>query len=214
VPPKIVLQAVAALVVITFLGLTALHGVPNTLGEWLAPIGPAVLIAGIGLVVFDRYAWKWPGANHLVGRPVLDGTWHGELLSDWVDPETNQRIDPIPDVFLIVRQRYWSISIRQITKESESVSIGPELSRHADGVHQLTFLFSNVPKQQFRHRSQIHYGGAVISAPRSALDGLQGRYFTDRKTGGDMHFSDRYKTHIESHAAGLRLVATNPAHAQ
>jgi hypothetical protein len=211
VPPKAVLQTVAALVVLALLGLTALRGAPDSLNEWLAPIAPAVAVAWAGLLVFDRYAWRWPGIRKLTGRPGLHGTWHGRLASDWVNPKTNERVPPDPDVFLVIRQRFWSISVRQLTKESASASMTASLTSGEDGVHELVFIYGNKPKQEFRHRSEIHHGAAVLTAPRSVGDGIEGHYFTDRKTCGDLTFPTRYKHLGETHEAGRRLVEQRAA---
>jgi hypothetical protein len=210
-PPKVVLQTVAALVVLALVGLTAWRGAPDTAAEWIAPIAPSVAVAWAGLWAFDRYAWRWRGVRSLVARPVLDGTWHGELASDWVNPETRQRVEPDANVFLVVRQRYWSITVRMLTKESASASLRADLTKYEDGVHQLVYLYGNTPRQQFRHRSELHYGGAVLAAPRNHEDGIEGHYFTDRKTCGDMRFHARYPAHAETHSAALQLLSPERA---
>src|SRR4051794_39187360 len=85
---------------------------PQTLSEWIAPVGPAVTVAGLLLLAFNRWIWHFPGIRKLHGRPVLRGTWHGELASQWMDPETSRRVPPDPDVFLVVRQTFWTVSVR------------------------------------------------------------------------------------------------------
>ena len=206
-PPKVALQTVAVLVVLTLLGLTALRGAPDTVTEWIAPIAPAVAVGWAGLWLFDRYAWRWPGVRNVVGRPVLDGTWHGELASDWVNPKTGEGVPPDPNVFLVVRQRYWSVTVRMHTKESSSASLRADLAKHEDGVHQLVYLYGNTPRQPFRYRSELHYGGAVLCAPKDPSHGIEGHYFTDRKTCGDMRFHTHYSTYVETHAHAMRLLA-------
>src|SRR4051794_28626986 len=116
-PAKIVLQVVAGLVVAALFVATGIRGhAPQNSSEWLSPVGPAVAVAGVGLWLFDRFVWRWPGISKLTGRPVLHGPWQGELASDWNDPETRQRTPPDPNVFLVVRQRFWQISARLLTK--------------------------------------------------------------------------------------------------
>lgn len=205
-PPRAALYAVAALVVIGLLLDSALRGhSPETLAEWLAPIGPAVTAAVVGLWIFDRWGWRQFGVRHLTGRPVLHGTWHGELASDWIDPSTGKAIDPDPDVFLVVRQRFWSVSARLLTNESKSCSLFAKLTADADGVCQLIYVYDNRPEAEVRNRSQPHYGTAVLTAPRDRADGLLGQYFTDRKTIGDMRFYKHYPRLVESYAGGRRL---------
>jgi hypothetical protein len=206
-PARTVLQVVAGLAVGALVIFTAARGhPPQTAAEWLSPIGPAVAVAGAGLWLFDRYAWRWPGIRKLVGRPVLHGTWHGELASDWVDLQTAQRIPPDPDVFLVVRQRFWQVSVRLLTKESASVSQLANFKTDADGVHHLIYVYANTPRPEVRYRSELHYGAVVLGAPQRRSDGLEGHYFTDRKTRGEMRLRRHYKQLVETHAAGQALV--------
>jgi hypothetical protein len=87
-PSTVALRVVALVVVATIAVLTLLHGhPPQSFTEWLAPVGPAVAVASGLLCVFDRFAWRWPGLRKLVGRPILHGTWHGELASRWGQPD-------------------------------------------------------------------------------------------------------------------------------
>jgi hypothetical protein len=137
---------------------------------------------------------------------VLHGTWHGEIASDWVDPQTNERVPADRDVFLVVRQRFWHVSIRLLTKESASGSMLANFTTAADEVHQLVYVYTNTPRSEVRHRSELHYGAVVLGAPRDATEGLEGHYFTDRKTRGEMRFPEHFKSLIETHAAGKQLV--------
>jgi hypothetical protein len=206
-PARIALYVVAGLVVAALVSYSAVRGhAPQNTAEWLAPIGPAVTVAGISLWLFDRWAWRWPGVCKLHGRPVLHGTWRGELASDWVDPATRQRIPADPDVFLVVRQRFWHISVRLLTKESASASMFANFKGDSDGTYQLVYVYANTPRVEVRHRSELHYGAVVLAAPRARAEGLEGHYFTDRKTRGDMRFRDHHKKLVETHAAGRRLV--------
>lgn len=206
VPARIVLYVVATLVVLGLLLDSAIRGhSPEVLSEWLAPIGPAVTAAMAGLWVFDRWGWRQFGIRRLTGRPGLHGTWHGEIVSDWINPSTEKKIPPDRDVFLVVRQRFWSVSARLLTNESKSCSLLANLTTDADGVCQLLYIYDNRPEAEVRHRSEPHYGAVVLTAPRNRTDGLIGQYFTDRKTTGDLRFHEHYSQLVESHAAGGRL---------
>jgi hypothetical protein len=210
-PARSALFVVATLVVVGLLLDSAIQGhSPRGISEWLAPIGPAVTVAAAGLWIFDHWAWRQPGIRRLVGRPVLHGTWHGELASDWINPSTKERIDPDPDVFLVVRQRFWSVSARLLTNESKSCSLFADLTADADGVCQLLYIYDNRPEAEVRDRSEPHYGAVVLAAPRNRADGLLGQYFTDRKTTGDMRFHRHFGQLVESYAAGRRLLAGTP----
>lgn len=205
-PARAGLYVVAALVVVGLVLGSALHGhSPHSASEWLAPIGPAVTAAAAGLWVFDRWAWRQPGIRRLHSRPILHGTWHGELASSYKDPRTGKQIDPDLDVFLVVRQRFWSVSARLLTNESKSSSLFAELAAGQDGVCQLLYIYTNHPEAAFQHRSPVHYGAVVLTAPRNRADGIEGEYFTGRRTKGDLRFRTHYPDLVESHDAGRAL---------
>jgi hypothetical protein len=208
-PPRPVLYTTAVLVVLVLLGLSALRGAPDTAAEWLAPIGPAVALAAVGLVGFDRWAWRQPGVCKLHSRPVLHGTWHGTLASDWVNPKTGEGIPPDDDVFLVVRQRFWDVGVRLLTKESQSASMVASFKTDRDGVHQLLYVYANTPRTEVRNRSELHVGTVVLGAPRDPRHGLEGHYFTDRKTRGEMRFREHYTELVETHARGREVVASS-----
>lgn len=208
-PARAGLYVVAALVVAGLLMESLIRGnAPESIAEWLAPIGPSVTIAVAGLWIFDRWGWRQFGIRHLHNRPVLRGTWHGELASSWVDPATGEQIDPDPDVFLVIRQRFWSVSARLLTNESTSSSLFAELAAGEDGVCQLLYVYVNHPQAAVEHRSKAHYGAVVLTAPRNSRDGLEGQYFTGRKTTGDMRFRTHHRQLVESYVAGKELEAT------
>ncbi len=193
------------------MGFTALYGAvrqttPDSLSEWASPIGPAVTVAVVVLFLFDRYLWRLPGVRHLTGLPLLHGSWHGSLTTSWVDPETGKVKPPDENVFLVIRQRFWGLTVRMLTSESRSASLQANLVRDEDGVHRLVYLYDNTPRPEVRHRSQIHYGATVLHAPKNAHnEGLEGSYFTDRDTVGEMHFRTRYRKLVETHSAALNL---------
>lgn len=208
-PSKVVVQFLALVVVLTSAVLALIHGdAPRSAADWLAPLGPAVAAAGALLWAFDRYVWRWPGVRRLVGEPIIDGTWHGELASRRVDPETGERVPPTPSVFLVVRQRYWKVTARFFTTVSSSESLTAELKHADDGVCHLVYVYRNTPRPGVRDHFPIHFGTVVLNAPKDQGDGLEGEYFTGRATTGEMRFTQHFKGYIESYSAGLRLLQT------
>lgn len=196
--------------------LSAINGhFPRTPSGWLSPISLAVTVSGAALWVFDRWVWRWPIVRRLSGRPVLHGTWHGTLASSWVDPGTGIRVDPDNDVFLVLRQRYWRVTARLLTRESSSVSLVSNFVVGVDGVQQLVWVYLNNPRADVRDRSQLHYGAAILTAPRQPGGARpEGIYFTDRKTLGDITFAQHFPKLIETHAEGFTLVQAAPATVQ
>jgi hypothetical protein len=74
-----------------------------------------------------------------------------------------------------------------------------------DGVHQLAYIYASMPRVEVRHRSEPHYGAVVLGAPRDSTEGLEGHYFTDRGTHGEMRFRRRFKKLVETHETAGRL---------
>ncbi len=116
-----------------------------------------------------------------------------------MDPQTGEQIAPDPEVVLVIRQTYWAVSVRLLTKESKSESVLARLERSPDGVCQLIYVYSNTPRAEVRDRSELHYGAVVLNAPASESAGLEGHYFTDRGTRGSLRFETRLNELVETH---------------
>ena len=74
-----------------------------------ASVVQSILIAVV--TIFEKWAWRWPLLNALVKRPNLIGLYKGELRSQWINPETQQGIPPIP-AFIVIRQTLSDIHVR------------------------------------------------------------------------------------------------------
>lgn len=72
------------------------------------------------------------------------------------------------------------------TNESKSKSLSASIDDIL-GEMQLTYCYLNTPKSEYRDRSEIHYGTATLSIANPQI--LEGQYYTDRKTNGDMLFT-------------------------
>jgi hypothetical protein len=211
VPARPVLLIVAGLTIAVLALTSAIRGhLPENLSEWLAPIGPTVTAAAVGLAIFNRWVWHFPLVRKAHGRPVLRGTWHGELASQWINPQTGAGIPPDPDVFLVVRQTFWTVSVRLITKESKSVSLSADLRDTGDGVYELAYLYSNEPRLSVQHRSKPHTGAAMLATPVDRSAGLEGMYFTPRPSQGEMRFRQHFTKLVETHEQGLALLEPQP----
>jgi hypothetical protein len=148
---------------------------------------------GVGAVLvtftlYDRILWrKRPFNLSLTERPVIRATWRGILRSTYVDPGTGQAIDPI-DVFLVVHQTYSSLSLMLITRESKSTSIVAALEQPAQGQSVISSTYVNVPKLLIQDRSRIHRGSMILEVSGSPPRALEGFYWTDRDTKGEVEF--------------------------
>lgn len=188
-PAKPVLLTAAVCVIGALLLSSLISGnPPQAPTDWLSPIGPGVTAAGLLLLAFDRWIWRWRYVDRCHPRPVLHGTWRGSLASKWVNPQTGEGVPVDPEVYAVIRQRFWSISIRLLTNESSSRSTAAQFERAPDGECQLVYVYTNVPRVSVRDRSAIHYGGVILNVPRDRSGRLEGHYFTDRQTTGELVF--------------------------
>lgn len=137
--------------------------------------GEAIGIAVIFTVFYEKWLWR---INPLDKTPKLHKQYTGVLKSSYDNVERQAKIN--------IKQSMLSVHVSLITEESSSSSISASIDSIL-GENQLIYCYLNTPKSEFRNRSEIHYGTAVFSLADPSH--LIGRYYTDRKTSGDMTFS-------------------------
>lgn len=153
----------------------------------------AVTVVGTVLVIIAELGWRaiWQRFPILSRKlvPDLNGSWKGELASTWKDPATGESLPPI-NARLTIEQTLFATHIGLRTAESSSSSRHVRLERIAmSGCYRLWYDYANGPKAQVRHRSAPHDGVAILEIDmNSEPDRLDGRYYTERKTTGDMTF--------------------------
>jgi hypothetical protein len=78
--------------------------------EALKKLPDVVTVYVILSVIFTKWLWRWRiFKGWLVPFPDLQGTWQGELRSNWKDPRTGNVPPPIP-MILVIRQSFVSVS--------------------------------------------------------------------------------------------------------
>lgn len=123
----------------------------------------------------------------LVPFPFIQGSWRGTLTSTWIDPGTQQSIEPI-DIVLVIRQSFLSIHCTILTQESESRSYSASLHLDTDsGEKRLVYSYTNKPRPTVRDRSSIHEGTASLLLVGNPARELKGEYWTSRKTTGEIN---------------------------
>ena len=145
------------------------------------------VLATLVLIAWDLWVWRWPLVWRASPRPRLDGLWSVVLhpTADSHIPEGGNR-GPIP-AFLVVRQTYWTIALQLFTAESSSVSRSFFWDNtHGTGTEWLTFVYDNTPMQRHQHRSTRHLGACSLRPGNRQPTDIEGTYFTDRYTQGDM----------------------------
>lgn len=133
--------------------------------------------------LFIKWAWKWKiFYSWLVPFPNLSGTWEGELKSNW----KGNKLDTIYTEIKIT-QTFFNVQVKIKTDESKSHSIGASFDIEKDrGLEQLIYSYINTPKSSVRKRSEIHYGTTLLSFEGFKVNEMEGQYWTDRKTTGEI----------------------------
>lgn len=149
-------------------------------------IGISVTVITIISAFFSTYFWrlrifrKW-----LVLIPNLNGKWTGTIESDWINPETQERVASIPTE-LTIKQSLFKISCMMKTGEMKSTSINGGFNINPDNQeYQLLYTYMSVPKQYIQGHSPIHYGTMLFDMDKNYnVSKMFGNYWTGRKTGG------------------------------
>ena len=136
--------------------------------------GEAIGVTIILIALYEKFLWK---INPFESMPKLACRYKGIVKSTFDNIERPAR--------LIIKQTLTTVHITLITKESKSQSLTTSIDE-IFGEMQLTYCYLNTPKNEVRSRSDIHYGSATLSL--SNLKKIEGHYYTDRKTTGDMIF--------------------------
>ena len=148
--------------------------------------------------VFMKWGWKWRILKGwLVPFPNLSGTWIGEIRSDWKDPQTGNTLPPIPTM-LTVKQSFFSISCAMHTGEMRSTS-------YVEGFHldserqlkQIVYSYTSTPRLSVLKRSAPHDGTVVFDLIERPDRKLVGRYWTVRKTTGEIALGFHCKDLLE-----------------
>lgn len=186
-----------------FLGMAALswatvlliQGVPITFAH-LMPFGTVVGVLTIVAIVFERNLWSSPWLHGwFVQRPDLRGTWKVSLKSNWIDSVTNQPIPPIT-CYMGVEQTLSTLQMHLMTPESESWFVAHNIRPSpSENGYQIIAVYTNKPQVHLRSSiSNMHLGAIVIDThgdSKAQPTTLTAEYWTDRKTTGQMDFTQR-----------------------
>jgi len=160
--------------------------------DLLRPLSTVTSVVVLLSIAFDLWLWKVPLLHGwFVKRPVLTGTWRAELRSNWKD--ASGAVIPPVEGYVVIRQTFLNLSLRLLTKESSSLLVGTEIVCAADGLYCVSGVYRNEPRYQDRGHSEIHFGAVWLQVIDTPTQMLQGHYWTDRNTAGEMLLTDRQK---------------------
>lgn len=184
---KVYVQIITFLLIWGIIILISKNDTSTTLWSAIKQIPQAIFFYVIIGAIFVKWLWRcnWL-AGWLIKVPNLQGTWRGELKSDWVDPSTGNKIAPI-QIILVIRQTFSNIKCTLMTKESTSYSTTADINYVPGGEDlYLTYNYTNRPKATLMDRSAIHDGAAILKIIKNPHLYLEGNYWTNRKTRGEI----------------------------
>lgn len=199
----IVVRYVTLVVLLTFAGGVFLSG--DTFDwSWVRFFSLATIVSAIGLVVFDQFLWRLPLLQRLQKVPRnLRGTWRGDLVSYWVDPDTGERIAP-KVCYLVIRQTASRMSAVLMTDESKSRSTSAVLDS-VDAQWTLAYMYLNKPGMSVHERSKMHHGSTILEVSGLPAGKLEGRYWTDRDSRGELFMKQRSKRLADDYQGAVEL---------
>ncbi len=148
----------------------------------------AVGYTSLFTIFFAKWAWKWKILRllekiHKV--PVLEGSWEGSFESlgnaKTPDDRKNGRV-----TVEISQPSIYSVRVVLQTDETESRSLGEQIIHSNDGTTQLLYTYLSEPKTTVRARSAISYGSAKLRYYDKENSRLEGNYWTDQQTAGNL----------------------------
>ena len=197
--------AIVGLAAVVWLGLSLTHAITEGPGAIfdLANLIPVLLLLGI---VFEAWLWRWPPLHpHIIGTPVVRGTWRGMLTSMWPDPDLGGHPRPPKPAYVAIDQTLFTVSLRMLSDESESDQLVGAVAKLPNGKWAIAYAYHNIPNLPLRDGSRPHFGGAVVSVLGSSPDRLQGEYWNDRDAKGTFVMDARCLVVAQSYAQAEAL---------
>lgn len=150
------------------------------------------------IALFVKWGWKLSFLRGwLVLFPNLNGTWLGHIYSDWVNPETGEKVPPIP-VMLTINQSFSHISCVMHTGEMKSFSYSEGFNIDQDKqIKQIAYVYTSKPRISLKERNLPHDGAITFNIIEQPSYKLKGRYWTERKTTGEIELSFHSKEILE-----------------
>ncbi|MCH8563660.1 hypothetical protein LTI14_10605 [Nesterenkonia sp. YGD6] len=150
--------------------------------------------------IWDRWAWRWKVFLHASARPDLNGTWTGELRSEWLDADNNKH-DSVTPALLYVRQNFTWLSLTLQTESSTSYSLNHSVEKLPSGDFRVHYNYANKPYVAHRARLLEHLGSAQLTVPSARGRQLDGEYWTNRMSRGGIKLTWRSSKRVNSFGA-------------
>jgi len=156
---------------------------------------PKVITINVFLwFVFIKWLWKWKlFRGWLVPFPNLSGKWEGSALPKNIDPSTGQQYPEIK-LELLIKQTFLFTHVRIFSAEMESNSYSASFKIDSEtDEKRLCYSYLSKPKSNIRDRSPIHDGTALLTIKGDKEEELEGEYWTNRATTGELYIKKKNK---------------------
>lgn len=175
--------------------------------KWVSRVGAGVFLLAF---IFENLVWRWSWLQRWSWFPVpdLNGTWKGTLVSSYV--RDGEALEPL-EAYIVVRQSFLNISVRQFTAESASTTLVSSIRSDADGVKHLNVTYFNSPDLQRQAESRAHSGTFDYCVEGHPASELAGSYWTSRATFGDARLSQRISERANNFEHARQLFAATSA---
>jgi hypothetical protein len=154
---------------------------------WLKPAGIVMAAVVLILLAFDRWGWKLLPAS-ITKRPNLHGTWKAELHYEWPEGTPTQT----KPCYLTIRQTYSTVTVDMHFDISDSESRSADIVPR-NGQYSLWWSYWSAAKTLHRENNPPHRGGAQLVISLKPSLRLEGDYWTERKTHGQLVATQRFK---------------------
>ncbi|HDY75921.1 MAG TPA: hypothetical protein ENH49_05300 [Candidatus Marinimicrobia bacterium] len=180
-----------SVLLVLFLTVTICKILSEEITFWtiLMRLPTAITIYGFALIIFSKWLWKYPiFKGWLVLIPNLSGEWTGKVKTTYQDPETGKKTSS-KDMKATIKQDLYNISIIMSTKEMKSSSFVAafDIDKNQNR-NNLCYSYTSRPKPDYRDKSPMHDGTALLDIIGNPPSELNGEYWTTRRTTGLIEF--------------------------
>jgi hypothetical protein len=196
-PSSAWIRGIIALTALVALGVLLASG-EEVSPSMLRSFGIAANTIVLLVLVFDRWAWRWPIIRSLVRRPVIHGTWHTDLRSTFEERNTETI-----ESYLVIRQTFSRISTAMLFEHSTSMSMTAELVK-SEGRYLLSYLFRSDKVALQSSQNPPARGAAVLRVATAPNVHLEGDYWMHVGTKGEVKTRGRARVLYDTFAGARR----------
>ena len=186
---KLYLRIWFTISILIFLALWLIRGGNIDMHIFSTAFTAAGITFFIDRIIFKAFIWKRkPDLFYkwLTNVPFLGGRWEGEILSNYINPNTNMEVEPFFAKLEIIHD-FDRLSIKMETNKSYSGSYVSGVIINEGSQTFLCYMYSNDADKD-REINPKHDGAAKLRIKHDGEIVLEGHYWTGRSTTGKMLF--------------------------